>query len=315
MSEEHHDTHVEEPKANPIASALAIIGSVILIIIILWGLIHLLSLSSGFITNFFGGGSSKLEVVLPAEAASGTLMPVKWTYTTKEKGSYAFIYPCSEGFAFSLPAADDTYTALPCGAAYTLGGATNGVSVMPLLVGTSSLRTPISILFIPSGEGAPIEGVGTVLIKSAAPAVTSVVEVKPEATPPVQTATPSYSGPADLSVTIVSVYIDQFGNGNATFNISNIGASPSGAYTFTAQLPTAQPYTYYSPAQSSLAPGSYIVNTLTFTQAISGNVDIVVDPSNSVRENNEGNNIASQYVAGTYQNNYQYNYPQPYYQY
>jgi hypothetical protein len=127
-------------------------------------------------------------------------------------------------------------------------------------------------------------------------------------TPPATETTVS-GGVPDLEVTIVSVTVDQWGTATAVFNISNVGTGPTGSYSFTAQLPTAQPYTYVSPPQASLAPSSFIANTLTFTQVINGAVSVTVDPAQAVRESYKGNNATSQYVTGSY--NYQYQqYPQ-----
>lgn len=154
---------------------------------------------------------------------------------------------------------------------------------------------------------------------------TPVVVAKPTPTPtkpvPVQTG-PAHSinsGQADLSVRIISASIDGYGNGVVTFDISNIGGSPTGVWYFAAQLPTEFGYTYNSPAQISLAPGDHIANTLNFSspfaggyggtqQGVGGFVSIHVDPTNSIREMTENNNYARQSVGvnGYYQQPYMY---------
>jgi hypothetical protein len=197
---------------------------------------------------------------------------------------------------------------MPCGAAFAVGPATSSAALTPILVATSSVNSPMSVLFIPSStSSAPVEGSVTLSIKPASIAPPRPSEPAP--TPKPTTPAPQAPvGPGDLAVSIISVAVDQFGNGTVVFNISNAGKGATGGYYFTMQLPTRQPYTYISPTQASLAPGAHIVNTLRFTQAVPGNIVVVLDPSNSVRESNESNNVATQYVSGQYP--HQYSYPQ-----
>ena len=88
------------------------------------------------------------------------------------------------------------------------------------------------------------------------------------------------------------------------FDIANVGGSPTGTWTFTAQLPTLSGYTYNSPAQISLAPGDHIVNTLRFTQAAQGIIQVIADPTNVISEVNEMNNTASESMSVYYNNTY-----------
>jgi hypothetical protein len=95
------------------------------------------------------------------------------------------------------------------------------------------------------------------------------------------------------------------------FDIQNIGGSHSGSYTFQAQIPTSQPYTFTSQVQPSLAPGSHVVNTLRFSPAVNGTFSVQLLASDS----RTSNNYASQWVTGShpvYQPQYP-QYPAPYY--
>lgn len=312
-----------------VANILAIVGSIILVVIIIWGLIHLLSLSGGFFSGLFGdkASSTKISVTAPSEVTSGVQTSISWKHDADETGTYALIYPCTEGLRFATHGASGSMITMPCGAAYTVGQSTTSASILPMLIGSSTVRTPFSVLFLPSSTSTPpAEGTVTISVKPASGAPSTPVTpepTKPEPTVPEPTTpkpttpkpttpkptTPVSTGPADLAVTLTSVTVDSYGNGTAVFHISNVGGSSTGSYYFTAQLPTMQPYTYVSPAQSSLAPGSYIVNTLRFTQATAGNVHVAVDTTNNVAEQNEGNNTATQYVTSAYDYNYQYPYP------
>ncbi|MBI5457449.1 hypothetical protein HY971_01860 [Candidatus Kaiserbacteria bacterium] len=207
-------THTHgEPKESLISNTLGIVGFIIVVAIVLWGLLHIASLGQPWLSSLFDTVSSKVNA--PAKVESRPL----------------------------------------------------GTLVMKPLATT----TPV------------------------APARSPVV------------------GPTDLSVQILSVEPDGAGGGVATFDIGNEGQSSTGAYSFTAQLPTADGYLYNSPVQSSLAPGDHIVNTLRFSSAISGVFSVVVDTSKN--ESNTSNNYASRQVSMPYVNyNYNYN-PQPYPQY
>lgn len=220
----------------------------------------------------------------------------------QEKGTYAFLYPCQEGVRLAAPNASGAFYALPCGAAYTLGQATSSLTILPVLSATSSVNIPITVLFMPSATGTTAQGTASIAVSSGSASAPKAVVSQPEKAPeekPVSTAKPAAAAlPADLAVTITGVSVDPYGNGVVTFNISNVGGATAGAYTFTAQLPTSQPYTYVSPSQSPLAPGAYIVNTLRFTQAIPGAIYITVDPYGSVQDMNRANNSASQSIAG-----------------
>ncbi len=320
MTDTHQKPASKTSGTNMLANILAIIGSVILVIIVIWGLIHLLSISGGFFSSLFKN-SNTITVTAPKEVTSGESFAISWKHKTSEKGMYAIMYPCTEGLRFATPGPDNALITMPCGAAFGVGQATTSASIMPMLVGTTSIKTPLSVLFIPSATSStPVEGTATLTVNTAekpsmpepivTPATSTPTQQKPETPKPT---TPVVSGPGDLAVSITSVNVDQYGNGTVTFNISNIGSGASGSYYFTAQLPTAQPYTYTSPTQMSLSPGSYIVNTLRFSAAVPGSISVNVDPANTALESNENNNTATQYVSGTYPSNYNYpNYQQNY---
>lgn len=85
-----------------------------------------------------------------------------------------------------------------------------------------------------------------------------------------------------------------------SFTIKNIGANASGAWRFSASIPTQTAYVYQSPAQQTLAPGDSIDYTLGFDQAISGTnkiISITANFDNSVTESSKANNTASTSVT------------------
>lgn len=287
-----------------VSNVLGIAGIIILIVIAVWGLLHLATLSGGWFTS--STKNSTITVTAPKDVYSGESFHISWKYTPTVKGTYAILYQCSDRLRFSAPTSDTTYVPLPCGAAFTVGNATNTMTVLPLLAGTSTIAETISVIYIPSATSSkPVQGSAVVNVHPSAgvqqplPATTSVEKPVVKPTKP-SGSTGVSRGPADLAITLLGLSVDQFGNGVASFDIANIGGSSSGTYYFEAQLPTVSPYTYYSEAQASLSPGSHIVNTLNFSQATPGFFSASVDPQNLVRESNESNNTIGQYMTTPY---------------
>lgn len=80
------------------------------------------------------------------------------------------------------------------------------------------------------------------------------------------------------------------------FTVQNAGTNVSGAWRFSASIPTQSAYIYQSQPQQSLAPGDRIEYTLGFDQAITG-IDKMISVSanfdRTVTESNFDNNSAS----------------------
>jgi hypothetical protein len=293
----------KEP-ASVLTNALAIGGLIILIIIVLWGLLHLVSLSGGWFSSLFPASrNSSIQVTAPAQSYSGDPITLGWSYAPSSKGNYAFVYQCKTGLAFAAPSGT-SFVQIPCGVAFTLGGATSSASLTPLLSGTTSVSSVLTVLYIPSATstspGAAAQGTATMAVSPAKVSVTPA-PTKTPTTPTKKTSVPVYTSPADLAVSILSANVDPYGDAAVSFDITNVGGSPSGTYYFSAQLPTSPPYSYSSPAQVSLAPGSHIVSTLNFTNAISGTLTVQIGSSNDA---NAANNYASQYLNASAYNQY-----------
>ncbi|MBV9159240.1 MAG: hypothetical protein JO019_01425 [Candidatus Kaiserbacteria bacterium] len=319
------DGHAAPPQHTPprnenrtvimISNILAIVGFLILIVIIIWGLLHIASLSSGAFSGIFKTQkSSTVSVSAPASSVSGQPVKISWNYSTNDTGRYAFLYECTPGLDFGAPVMQPGTTTvslvrIPCGASFTLGNATSSIILVPVLSTTTPKTAQMTIIFMASSNSTQAHGTAKMTVNPGmAPVATSTTpspkpEREPSPTPtpsPSPEPTPRPTGPADLKVSILSISTDPSGFSTAVFDISNIGNSSTGTYYFTATLPTAQPYTFYSQPQASLTPGSHIVNTLRFSQTVNGVFSVVVDPQNMVPEANEGNNSISQpvYYAG-----------------
>ncbi|MFA5996622.1 MAG: CARDB domain-containing protein [Candidatus Paceibacterota bacterium] len=81
-----------------------------------------------------------------------------------------------------------------------------------------------------------------------------------------------------------------------SFTVKNVGTNASGAWRFSASIPTQTAYVYQSPAQQALAPGDSIDYTLGFDQAISGTnkvISITANFDSGITESSKANNTAS----------------------
>lgn len=315
-TETEHTTTVHtyaEPKASLVSNTLAIVGFIIVIVIVLWGLFNIATLGAPWLSSLFGGGSDSIKVTVPANVTSGTAFAITWKYSASEQGTYAFLYQCKDVVHFQSAAGGAT-TTIPCGAAFTLSTTNNTLTLTPELSGTASTSVPLSIIFIPGATTSKqVQGSATVIVNPVA--TTPVVTLPATTTPPVQQPTPppvvnppAQAGPADLSVQIISVVPDGAGGGIATFDIGNDGSSPTGVYSFTAHLPMTDGRLYQSPVQASLAPGDHVVNTLRFSQAMSGIFSVVVNAGtkNEARTDNNyaAREVSMPYIPPTYPQQY-----------
>lgn len=317
-----------------LANILAVAGFIILIVIIVWGAYHLLRLTGSGVTSLFSrftGGTTAITLSAPSSpVTSGKSFPLSWKYTPSENGTYAFLYQCKSGFRFDATSQSGSTSAIPCGNAFTVGSNTN-MTLTPVLSGTSAIEIPVSVVFMPSATSSTARPQGTATIRVAAGtpvAVTPVKNLPSTGTSVTNTSGEKVAGPADLSVRILAFgVIDQYSgafvqrapmNPNeiaaVKFDIGNSGGSSSGAWYFTVQLPMNGSYPYVSPAQMSLSPGSHIENILRFRpmNAGGGNVSVVVDERNMVRESNESNNTASMWMTAQTWTGYPYQAPYVY---
>jgi hypothetical protein len=298
-------THAPQ-KASLLSNILAVIGFIILVVIIIWGLVHIADLSRGVFGSLFPKATPTIVVNGSADAPSGTPTTISWKYKPTTNGHFAFLYQCQNGVQFETLSASSTASALPCGAASPIlpTATAEGASlrVIPFVTNTTNAKVPFSIIFIPT-TGVKVQGNSTMTITPGAvlpkpivqapapkPVKHTVIPPKPtnvvHHTPVVQP-TRSYS-PASLSVHIVAVGIIDPGTGafvrqapteNDTaavqFDIANVGGRSTGTWYFTAELPTyPNAYTYNSPAQRSLAPGDHILNTLKFAPSSGGTFQV-----------------------------------------
>lgn len=322
MIETHHtETHSHTVHKAPVkrrmtvSNILAIIGFIILIVIVIWGLVHLARLSTPWFASLFDSDNSSIAINAPVEAKSGEKVQIDWNHEADVEGMYAFMYQCSQGIQFKVTAPDESILTIPCGAAFSAGPTAQTITVQPVLTGTTTALANISIVFIPREQNPDEHARGNATIKLSAtvPTTPDPKPTTPKPTTPRPTTPSGNASPANLRVVITSISTDASGMTTATFDIANVGGSRSGTYYFNASLPTSPMQTYASQPQAPLSAGSHVVNTLRFAPTTSGTFSVTVTGDNS-----PSNNSASQYVnAPVYynQNPYQqpYQYQTPYY--
>ncbi|TSC87282.1 MAG: hypothetical protein G01um10148_387 [Parcubacteria group bacterium Gr01-1014_8] len=317
-------------RAGLISNILAVAGFIILIAIVVWGAFHFLNIaSSGFSSLFNRSSTGTIQITLSQRSvASGQPLDLSWKYTIPTgtgSGSFALLYQCRDGFQFRAINAAGVVSALPCGSAQVVGDSNaKNVKLVPVLTGTSPVDVQISVIFqqatttSTSTQAASVRAQGNATV-TITPAAAGTATSTPVVTP----TQPAVSqGKPDLVVRIIAVgVIDQYSgmfvnrapsSDNEVvavkFDIANLGG-PSGAWYFTAELPTSPLTPYTSPQQRSLGKGDHIENTLRFNRVTpgGGTFSVSVDPYNSVAETNESNNRASQWINGGF--GY---YPSPY---
>lgn len=108
-----------------------------------------------------------------------------------------------------------------------------------------------------------------------------------------------------LGVGVVSTTTNEFSvasiiprgaRGGVRFEVVNLGTKASGGWSFNAPLPTLPFFIFQSVTQPSLNPGDRIEYVIGFdsvdTRTSTGTIVINVDPTSSVKESNENNNLA-----------------------
>jgi hypothetical protein len=268
----------------------------------------------------------------PPVALSGEAIKLSWTHVSKrEEGTYSLSYPCQTGVYLGLKTESGDSTLL-CDTESGIKSTDNTLDIVAYSERDGSLEFPISLSYThPSGKPPISTSLSVILIGSGAkverpketkaPVKESNV-TKPEAHTPGSRTEKTYTlgasstptavigGKPDLVPKILEVgVIDKTTNVfTATsslfvgdriavrFEVENIGTADSGNWQFSAVLPTIPMHIFESEGQQSLAPGDRIEYTLGFDNVepnVDGRFVVNVDPTSSVPEASDINNIAS----------------------
>ena len=258
---------------------------------------------------------------------SGEPFTLYWKgVATDEKGSFSLTYECKEGFIFehAIGAGNER---IGCEAPFYFSApSTNSLTLTPILERQRFIDVSVRVRFEEENAGEPrllgqvtisvtnenFAGTATTTPNNSGPIVGNTGNQPATTTPAGGSPTPGKTGTPDLSIRLISTGIlgqdaTQFtpttsfnSNSRAAirFEIANTGDGPSGTWRFSALLPAinTNQTSYLSQPQTSLRSGDRIEYTLGFDGLKnSGNnpVTVYVDPTNTVREKNEVNNLLS----------------------
>ena len=231
-------------------------------------------------------------------------------------GSQYYFVPQKNSIVL-VPTGKDTQGAdISLGLSFLQTGSTTPVDVGSLAI-TVVNPTASNPITNPATSTPPVVSPTPIITPTQQPVVTtpSPTPVTPAPVTPAPTPkpTPGVSNPngiADLSVRVIAVgYIDP-GTGAfvesqsaapnsrvaVKFNVMNAGTKSTGAWSFTATLPSAAHPVFYSPIERSLTPQSGSIFTLSFDypqyQGIN-TISIQLDPNHSVSQSNRSNDYAT----------------------
>jgi hypothetical protein len=307
------------------------------VIILLMTAVRLPSILSKVSSSF---SAALYSVFIPAEGASVTADKKvinsgdEFTVTFKEgetdtDGLFTVSYDCSQNISLLAVEASGLKD-IACDAPYYLLDNSSSIKIRAITEDATVVRLALTA-GLENNDTQKSESIGVVRVTVTNREAGTTVEE--EVVPPTTTGTPTrpttptapvYYGKADLAVRVLQVGIlntrtnliinqSQF-TGNETvgvrFEVRNDGDANTGAWTFSAALPSMITPTYSSPIQNSLRPGESIQFTLGFsalTNQYSNLITINADPSSMVVESNEGNNMTTSPVINLGYNNNNYN--------
>lgn len=315
---------------------LFVVGVIIILIILAFLIIQFVPRVIGGLANVGSSignlfGRNELTVTTSnTTLKNGDSVTITWEPITSKAGVYGITFACTDNVEVDI-ITDAGARSLICGNIFTLGPEATTANLRVFLKTENSFAdVPVQVYFTETGntapvisgqvivtiqDGNPLAGNGNLSgsaatiesedVATSTPATTSGTTVYVNNTPAAQPRTyvPTYTttAPADLAISNVLTSNTQVG-----FTVSNIGGRSSGVWSFTYTTPTNPKETFASPLQLSLAPGQSIRYTLTFASKDSGSqsISIVVDPTNTVSESSEANNISTVTMTGAaYGNN------------
>lgn len=262
---------------------------------------------------------------------SGEEIILSFEHISKESdGSYSFFYECRSGLHLEhVSNLNSESEVIFCNNSYNFVNQGNSISFKVKSENLNMVEFPVSINFVRNNsKRVAIRGdlILTVMNNAIAPIVEddSVEKVTILATNNKETRKKTEetllfnetiigisdpNGQVDLKPTILEVgYIDRQTNiftatssvlyserGAVRFEVENIGTKTSNTWTFNVVLPTFPAHIFHSKSQQSLAPGDKIEFTFGFDSIRNDDnpniIVINVDPTSSVKESDENNNI------------------------
>ncbi len=274
--------------------------------------------------------ADRVDLSAPSSVLSGEPFELSWKRRNDNPGVYTISYACRDNISILAQSANGIYEKTFCETPFNFANATSSLR----LLATTSVRsvdTPFSIVFTPteSAQKGVSDTAVVSLINNSAPTGDITTTPPVSGTTPTTPRTPgspqnsiypvgNYTTPgigrADLVVRILATGVVDKVTGQFTpasfvrttdrvgvrFEIENQGGTATGSWFFRAVLPSLPQHMFDSQTQLSLQPGDSIQFTLGFDSIEAKNPGVIVvnaDPTGSVYENSDTNNIASTTVT------------------
>ncbi|MCW9054596.1 MAG: hypothetical protein OQJ98_01275 [Candidatus Pacebacteria bacterium] len=311
--------------------ALAIIGFIAILSVGLWGSVQIARLAPSVLSSLAAVATSLTSVFAPAQTITidtpesivptDSVYELSWSHRNKQSDAYTASFTCRDGLSIQSPNTGGIYEEVVCDTPFAFSSTEGTLLIIPLLEGSDFVSVPVTINAVDtSGDTAASGSVTLTISKSGLGAPTGGNTAGGNTLTPGEETTGTYeitnggtisnpSGLPDLAVHIIGIGIVE-NDGTFTpidtltatdtkaairFEIKNIGDKTSDQWTFNAVLPTMPMYIFHSESQQALNPGDKIVFTLEFNQidlAVHGGaITINADPTGSMKERNEENNI------------------------
>lgn len=320
----------KEQLKNVAIHSFAVVGFVVVLGAGVWGSVQVARYAPSALSSLAAVATSLSSVFTPAESLTlntpAAAIPTDAVYTltwehagAQDNGSYEFSYTCRDGLSFQTPNAGGIYEELSCDTPFRFSSENNSLLFIPLLSGAQFVTAPVTLSALTETGDRAVSTETTLTIGKTTTPGEKNDTVQPlvpgEETSGTYSITDSRttsdpSGRPDLSVRIIGVgIVDEDGvftptdalaaaedRGAVRFEIANVGTRSTGEWTFNAVLPTFPMHIFHSDTQQALQPGDRIVFTLEFNQLNSANTDsgvvtINADPTRSIGEISEENNI------------------------
>ena len=308
-----------------LAIVLALIGAMIVTLILVPRFIGFVS---NFSFNIFGGDET--ETIVTADRtriASGEIALLTWNGPVRMTGVYSLTVPCKDGIVAAFHTGEQIscdqpffFTSADNTVAYRLYNTSGSEQSIPAYINYKNEEEDESIIGdtfvnVTHGVGAPATGTPVTPSEPTTPVVVTPPSTPTTPTTPSKPTTPTSQTIADLTLTLTDIgWLDDnnvFRSGSNApanaksaikFTVRNIGSRASGAWSFTAQLPSAANPNYQSPVQNSIGAGGSSEFTLGFdTAGTPRPVVIGVNNNRAVNERSYANNtlVVENYRTGS----------------
>ncbi len=310
-------------KAKKVSTTTKVAVLIVLVALLIGGILLPIKIVPETISSLANTFSS---IFIPKEHASlslskttissGEAFALSWNGNTRTDGSYSLTYECAPSLNIQISVDNNPYQTIPCNAAYYFMPKSNTVMVTASSTAVNHTDINLTLGFLKEGASSVTELANTTitvtnnLASGTTITATSTAENKSQnnkvAVASKKTSSYNPNGLADLEVKILGTgYTTSAGifvpgtivpagaEAAVKFQIMNVGNNYTGAWSFSADLPSDDQPRFDSVPQKNLGPGDRIEYVLGFNKTRSNNnltATIIADPLNLIKEGSKANN-------------------------